>query len=99
MKSKSGTLTTGSVKFNPKINDIKNKIEPPIPDFKAVTNIIFCLRLKNLLRLVSRLQKNDAETTKMLPNKLWLNVIFCRLLVLRKIAPSSKNANPKISFL
>jgi len=72
MKSKRGTLSEGKVKLNPMINETINRIDPPINVFKAVINIIFLLKLKNLLKIVSMLQKKDAEITRILPNKVWL---------------------------
>jgi hypothetical protein len=98
MNKSRGKRFSGSLKLNPKVKHIKNKIDPPIAHFRPVMKNISLLLLRNLLKLMSMLQNKHAETTKRLPVKFWLKERFWRLLVLKKIAPISKRANPRTSF-
>ncbi len=76
IKSKRGTFSKGKLKLSPIINEIINRIEPPINVFNAVINMIFLLLLRNLLKIVSILQKKDADITRILPIKFWLKDRF-----------------------
>lgn len=59
---------------------------------------MFSFLLINLLKLVSKLQKNAATTINRFPYKIGSNTIFCKFPVLKNIAPIEINKKPKISF-
>lgn len=98
MKSKRGTMSQGSLRLKPREYDTINRMKPPIPHFRPVKKNISRLLLKNLVKVVSMLQKKQDATTRRLPTKFWSKERFWRLFVLKKIAPYSKRAKPAISF-
>ena len=97
--SRSGICSGGSWKFKPNEKEITSNIKAPIAHLIPVINTISLFLLRSLLKLVSKLQKNAAPTTRRFPYRLGFRDKSWKLLVLKEMVPSIIKKNATKSYL